>query len=77
MNHWNYRIIKQVGQDGMNSFGIHEVYYNDKNEIQGFTEESIVPACPTIEGIFEEFELMKKAKDLPTLDMINLIKNQR
>lgn len=39
--YWNYRIIKDC--DGC--FGVHEVYYNEKNEPWGATETPITFRC--------------------------------
>ena len=42
MSYWNYRVIKIKHQEkNTPSFEIHEVYYNDSHEIEGWTESPI------------------------------------
>lgn len=53
---WNYRIVKTKIADGEFEFGIHEVFYDDSGNIEGMTEKSVVPACPSVEGLKYELE---------------------
>lgn len=39
--HWNHRVIKHTYKDGYVYFGIHEVFYNSKGEIYGYSNEPI------------------------------------
>jgi len=45
---WTYRVIRKVLEDGVEQFGIHEVYYNDRGIAESCTEE---PARPTSESL--------------------------
>jgi len=38
MSHWNYRIIRSV-EDNVVFYGIHEVHYDDEDNITGYVEE--------------------------------------
>lgn len=61
---WNYR----VGKNG-SDFGIFEVFYDDDNRIQGWTEESLVPTCGSVDGLREELNLMMRALDAAVVDV--------
>ncbi len=49
MSYWNYRIIRNTTNDAV-TYEIHEVYYNDRNEIVSWTED---PMCPLGESAGE------------------------
>lgn len=83
---WEYRICKQthaykVGDKTQTSvsYGIHEVYYNDKGEIFGITENAkaiIVDQlleedteADTLNEINETFELMQLAMSKPVINI--------
>ena len=55
---WNYRIMKHTEGDGW--YGLHEVYYNKRNQICAWTMESLIPARDTVEEIMEELTMMKR-----------------
>ena len=61
MSHWNYRVMKRNVGNGEYDFGIYEVYYDDKGQVQGWTKESMTPTCPSEQGLLAEIELMKEA----------------
>ncbi|TWV95670.1 hypothetical protein [Chitinophaga pinensis] len=58
---WNYRVMKRKSESGEYDYGIHEVFYNEKGEVIFWTLESLVPVCPSEEGLREELHLMLKA----------------
>ncbi len=62
MSYWNYRIIRKYhkGTD-TNSFHIHEVYYNDKHQIDGWTKSAIAPMGETLAELKRDIELLTKA----------------
>lgn len=44
MSHWNYRVIQKPVQDTEDLiYEIHEVYYSDDGEIDGWTENPVKP----------------------------------
>ncbi len=61
MSHWNYRVMKRLNNEGKYEFGIYEVYYDDNNYVQGWTENSLTPVCSSEEDLLYELELMKEA----------------
>ena len=52
---WNYRVFKY--KEG--GIGLHEVYYNDKGQIQGFTQEPVISG-DHIKDLLSYLSLMKK-----------------
>ena len=67
MSHWNYRVMKRLNSDGEHEYGIYEVYYDDNNNILGWTENSLTPVCYSEDGLLHELELMKEALKKETL----------
>lgn len=71
MNHWNHRVIRKeqtdvAGQTWV-SFGIHEVYYNDKNEPVACTENAVDPHGETLEELQEVMQWFAQALEKPVL----------
>lgn len=64
---WNYRVMKRLNSIGEFEYGIYEVYYDEKGNINGWTKKSLVPVCPSVEGLIYEFEIMKVAFKEETL----------
>ena len=54
-------------------FGICEVYYNDKGDITFTSENFIEPYGETLEDLKANFDDMKKAFELPVLDLDNIV----
>lgn len=67
MGWWNYRVMKRLNSQGKYDYGIHEVYYDDDGKINGWTEDSMVPVCPSEKDILYELEVMKRAFEQETL----------
>ena len=84
---WNYRICtKKLVSDVCDmdtgkvsktytedQFGICEVYYNDKGDITFTSENFIEPYGETLEDLKANFDDMKKAFELPVLDLDNIV----
>ena len=85
---WNYRAAKKrltvdilkdevtgevVDSYSENQFGICEVYYNDKGDITFTSENFIEPYGETLEDLKANFDDMKKAFELPVLDLDNIV----
>ena len=85
---WNYRAAKKrltvdilkdevtgevVDSYSEDQFGICEVYYNDKGDITFTSENFIEPYGETLEEIKANFDDMKKAFELPVLDLDNIV----
>ena len=65
---WNYRVIKHTTDDVI-YYGIHEVYYDDKQEPSSYSEDSIAPYGQTLEEIKSDLEKMVTALSKPVLDV--------
>ena len=65
---WNYRIMKREISDQEVEFGIYEVHYNEKGEVQGYSADSMTPTCGSEEDLkYELKERMLKAFQKETL----------
>ena len=69
MDHFNYRVIK-LEQDNYPSFGIHEVYYDKKNKIEAWTEDSLIETSDTLVHLKREIFGYLEAITLPPLTKI-------
>ncbi len=54
---WNYRIIRHDKTDEV-YFQIHEVYYDEKDDIEAYTEESVHPFGETREELISDMKTM-------------------
>jgi hypothetical protein len=44
MSHWNHRVIRRHDKKAdITTFQIHEIYYNDNNATEGWTESPVEP----------------------------------
>jgi hypothetical protein len=66
MTTWNYRIVRSIHK-GEESFGIHEVYYENENPIM-VTEEAVGAVGHTIEELADELGHMVMAFGKPILE---------
>lgn len=48
---WSYRVIRKVLEEGVEQFGIHEVYYNDRGIAESCTEEPVRPTSESLAGL--------------------------
>lgn len=48
---WNYRVVKYANNEG---YGLHEVYYDKNDKIEGWTEHPVV-TCEADESFEREF----------------------
>ena len=78
---WDYRIIKSkpilyshfVQEEP--HFSIHEVYYNELEEVVSYTAHSVSPYGDTYDELERDLELFLSAKDKPILDEEELLKS--
>jgi hypothetical protein len=70
--HWNYRVIKSVPneQDIIQGFdevtyAVHEVFYDDDNEIQGWSEDPASPFGTEVSEIIGDVFYILDAFDKP------------
>ena len=66
---WNNRVMRREckGYDE-EWFEIHEVYYDDNDEVEGYTKDAIAPGGHSIEELRRELERMLACLDKPVLD---------
>lgn len=68
---WDYRIVRKTTTfNGKKyySYGIHEVFYDNKNRIQAVTEESVQPMGETVIELVRDVYLMLMGLSKPILD---------
>ncbi len=67
MAHWNYRIVKHA--EDFDSYGLHEVYYDDYGEPNSMTRDPIEFSAASRERLLEQIEMaLNDAKNRPVLD---------
>lgn len=68
MSHWNYRIIwKYHKESDASTYQIHEVYYDDKNMIEGWTQSPVEPMGESLEELRNDIAHFLKAFEKPVL----------
>lgn len=70
---WNYRVVRKNVYMGKTiapevQFGIHETYYNDKDEPTAITTDHMRPYGETLEELKSDLEKMVAALDKPVLN---------
>ena len=69
---WNNRIIHHHDPKGPGHFcdwyEIHEVFYNDNDKVESWTEDGVGPFGNTLEELRSSYDMMVEAFDLPMLE---------
>jgi hypothetical protein len=65
---WDYRIVENNGM-----FTIHEVHYNDREEIISVSEEPMGPSGETLEALKYDLQYFLQALDSPVLKKEELV----
>lgn len=70
---WNYRLMKReylnpINQEKEVIYGIHEVYYDEDGNPNGWSKEPENISSETIEGIQWQIEKFQEALTKPLLD---------
>lgn len=69
---WNYRVIMSQDTDGLDIYGLHEVYYRGGKE-RSWTENSIIGYFESEHDMVSSLEMMlKDARERGVLDMDKL-----
>ena len=68
---WNYRIIKKTTNDEEDYYKIHEVYYDENDNIMFWSEDSVDPHGLNLDELKYDLDLMYKAFDKPVLYIEN------
>jgi len=64
---WNYRVMIKEGFDGDSSFGIHEVYYDDNDNVIGYSINPAVPLGESEKELKKNLTLMVEALKKPPI----------
>lgn len=68
MSHWNYRVIRKYHKESDSStYQIHEVYCDDENMIEGWTQSSVVPMGESLAEFRNDIQCFLKAFQKPVL----------
>jgi hypothetical protein len=71
---WNYRAIKETCE-GEILYRVYECYYDEKGELEGWTENPICPQGETLTELMVELKMMlHDVGSRPALDMEELRK---
>ena len=69
MSHWNHRVIRRYDKKtDTTTFQVHEVFYDDNNKIDGWSECPVEPMGETISELKNELKYFMKALDEPILE---------
>ena len=72
MPHWNYRIIRKYHKESdVSTYHIHEVYYDDENMIEGWTQSPVEPMGESLEELRNDIVHFLKAFEKPVLTESN------
>ncbi len=68
MSHWNYRVIRKYHEESDSStYHIHEVYYDDENIIEGWTQSPVEPIGESLVELRNDIQYFSKAFQKPAL----------
>lgn len=71
---WNYRVIKHDTNKDV-TYRIHEVFYSESKDIEGFTKEAVFPQGESLEELISDLRLMiGDARKNPVLSLKGLNK---
>jgi len=59
---WDYRVIEHNGM-----FAIHEVHYNDAEDITSISDGPMGPSGETLEELKDDMQYFLRALDMPVL----------
>ena len=66
---WNYRLFKKKFHGHEETYlEIHEVYYDEKGEIEGWTENAVKPIGMDVEEVKNNLDKMLQACEKPVLE---------
>lgn len=72
MAFWNYRVIRKYHKKtDSNTYHIHEVYYDDENNIESWTQSPVEPMGETVAELRGDIHFFLKAFQKSVLTEIN------
>lgn len=63
---WNYRILAHQSEEEIH-LQVHEVYYNDEGQPNGYTENGVAVGAEDLKGIEWVLDKMKECSEKPIL----------
>jgi hypothetical protein len=71
MSHWNYRVIREYHKESdSNTYQIYEVYYDDENKIEGWTQSPVGPTGESLAELRNDIQYFIKAFQKPVLTAV-------
>jgi len=71
---WNYRVVKYDTNENI-IYRIHEVFYDQDNNIEFFTEDAVLPQGDSLKELIADLQfMMDDAKKCPALSLKELNK---
>lgn len=67
MASFNYRVMRHTRPNG-DEFAIHEVFYDDNGQVNGWTENALSVFCLSLEDLKLELDRYNLAIEKPVLD---------
>ncbi len=67
--YWNYRMVR-TDYEQSSSYDIHEVYYDDNDQIEGWSADPLSPSGKTIAWLKKDLAYMAQALDRPLLTKV-------
>lgn len=79
MSHWNYRICKETYSPGTEhedtTFSLREVYYDENNNITGYTENPVGLVADSVDGFSDIISKIQEAINKSVVDLDTLFKD--
>lgn len=75
---WNYRVLKQRHKDGSWSYGVHEMFYDERGKPIAFTEDPVGPGGTSLRELHEDLRCMlRDVRGRKAIDAEKLLKKLR
>ena len=68
MKYWNYRVMRRKYANDYYTYGIYEVYYDNRDKPDGWTQDAVAPFGDSLKELKNDFRFYKQALAKPTLD---------
>ena len=65
---WNYRVIRHKEPDGEYYYQVHEVYYDNQGEINGWSTNASIVYGDSYQDLRHDMLMHRKAFDKPVLE---------
>lgn len=68
---WNHRIIKKLDSLANVYYEIHEVYYDNRGNPDGWTEDPVTPYGTNLEDLHADLAYLLNALDKPVMEIVD------